>query len=301
MKPIPIVALLPLPPPRLRLLALIASIALATGAGFAADFDDMSFKQIVEAVKSEGEAVRLVEILAGNLRAKKNFDRARALLDEATAALQDQWLLATLAASKAEVFHAEGKHDEAIETLSAACAQMASELKTRESLDEAKQQQLSEWRRRLRNWRLARRGVDVAEAAFLYTLVGADKEEVAVIFHYGDIEWSDAPKVQEVSVIPPKPPGGESRLRQLIYFLTQEDAKIELETIWSADRERQIQKMGFSPPPKKRQFEDGKETQEAYIVVSKEGAALRFTFHWLGKEMISVNVEEVTPQWKIEQ
>jgi hypothetical protein len=107
--------------------------------------------------------------------------------------------------------------------------------------------------------------------------------------------------VQEVAVIPPQPPGGESRFRQLIYFQTKEEARVELETIWSAAREREIQKMGFNPPRKQREFEDGKESQESHTLVTKEGAELRVTFHWLGKEMVSVSVEEVSPQWKLEK
>jgi hypothetical protein len=267
----------------------------------AAELDDMSFKEIVEAVKSHEEAVKVVEILANNFRNKKHFDRAHALLDEATATVKDAWLLASLTASRAEVFHAQEKPDDAIRALAAACEQMDGILKTAENPDEMKLKQLTDSRRRLRNLRLARRGVDIEDATFKYTLVSADKEEVAVVFHYGDIEFSDAPKVQEVAVIPPQPPGGDSRLRQLIYFTSTENARVELETIWSAGREREIQKIGFNPPPKKREFEDGRQSQESHVLVSKEGAELRITFHWLGKEMVSVSVEEIAPQWKMEK
>jgi len=282
-------------------LVCLVACAVAPHPACAADLDAMSFKEIVEAVKSHEEAVRVVEILANNFRNKKNFDRAHALLDEAGATVKDPWLLATVGATKAEVFHSQEKPDDAIRALGAACEQMEGALKALEKPDEAKQKHLTDSRRRLRNLRLEQRGVDVEDAAFKYTLVSVDKEEVAVIFHYGDIELSDTPKVQEVAVIPPQPPGGDARLRQLIYFPTKEEAKVELETIWSADREREIQKMGFNPPPKKREFEDGKQSEESHVLVSKEGAELRVTFHWLGKEMVSVSFEEVAPLWTMEQ
>lgn len=285
----------------LALSTLTAALLLNAAPSQAAELDDMSFKEIVEAVKSHEEAVKVVEILANNFRNKKTFDRAHALLDEASLTVKDPWLLAMIAVSKAEVLHSQEKTDDAIRTLAAACEQMSGALKTLEKPDEAKQKQLTDSRRRLRNLRLAQRGVDIDDATFVYTLVSVDKEEVAVIFHYGDIELSDEPKVQEVAVIPPQPPGGDARFRQLIYFPTKDEARVELETIWSAAREREIQKMGFNPPRRQREFEDGKESQESHTLVTKEGAELRITFHWLGKEMVSVSVEEVSPQWKLEK